>query len=243
METCEEIFEKICYIEYKKEAEDETIQICNDVLSRDCEDTGPEVCEAVFETECKTSYHVHEVEEDEPDCRIMMIEKCQDVTLGYSTEKQCDKWPKTVCELNKVTRKRYTPETKCDKTRREICGPEQCPLTKKQTICRNETETVIHEVPVEECTLNPKKDCKFVTKMIPKLIPELECVDVPKEVCVRVRNNPKKIKKPIVKRWCYTPTETETETGSAESTEPASDNNGAETETNTETVVPDSGTE
>ena len=50
----------------------------------------------------------------------------------------------------------------------QICGPEQCPLTKQQTICRNETETVIHEVPVEECTLNPKKDCKFVTKMIPK---------------------------------------------------------------------------
>ena len=74
METCEEIFEKICYIEYKKEAEDETVQICNDVLSRDCEDTGPEVCEAVFETECKTSYHEHEVEEDEPDCRIMMVQ-------------------------------------------------------------------------------------------------------------------------------------------------------------------------
>ena len=73
METCEEIFEKICYIEYKKEAEDETVQICNDVLSRDCEDTGPEVCEAVFETECKTQYHEHEVEEDEPDCRIMMV--------------------------------------------------------------------------------------------------------------------------------------------------------------------------
>ena len=73
METCEEIFEKICYIEYKKEAEDETIQICNDVLTRDCEDTGPEVCEAVFETECKTQYHEHEVEEDEPDCRIMMV--------------------------------------------------------------------------------------------------------------------------------------------------------------------------
>ena len=52
---------------------------------------------------------------------FFQIEKCQDVTLGYSTEKQCDKWPKTVCELNKVTRKRYTPETKCDKTRREVC--------------------------------------------------------------------------------------------------------------------------
>ena len=31
------------------------------------------MCESVFETECKTNYHEHEVEEDEPDCRIMMV--------------------------------------------------------------------------------------------------------------------------------------------------------------------------
>jgi hypothetical protein len=33
------------------------------------------------------------------------------------------------------------------------------------------------------------------------------CVDVPKEVCVRVRKNPRKIKRPIIKKWCYVPTE------------------------------------
>ena len=33
------------------------------------------------------------------------------------------------------------------------------------------------------------------------------CVDVPKEVCVRVRRNPRKIKKPIIKKWCYVPSE------------------------------------
>jgi len=86
-------------------------------------------------------------------------------------------------------------------------------LTKKETVCRNETETVIHEVPEEECSLNPKKNCNFVTKMIPKLIPDLECVDVPKEVCVRVRKNPRVEKKPTIKKWCYTPSTTE-DTGS-----------------------------
>ena len=69
-----------------------------------------------------------------------------------------------------------------------------------------------------------------------RLIPDLECVDVPKEVCVRVRNNPRKIKKPIIKRWCYTPNE---ETGS-DSTDTTPDNG---VETNTETIVPDAGTE
>ena len=51
---------------------------------------------------------------------FLQIEKCQDVTLGYSTEKKCDKWPKTVCELETVTRKRYTPETKCTKKPRQV---------------------------------------------------------------------------------------------------------------------------
>jgi len=241
MEMCEEVFEKLCYIEYKKKAEDETVEVCNDFLSRDCEEEGPIVCEQVSETECLTNYHEHEVEEDEPNCRIMMIEKCQDVTLGYSTEKKCDKWPKTVCELETVTRKRYTPETKCTKKPRQICGPEQCPLTKKETVCRNETETVIHEVPEEECSLNPKKNCNFITKMIPKLIPDLECVDVPKEVCVRVRKNPRVIKKPTIKKWCYTPTSTE-DTGSGfEVTTESVPLEGTELDqTDTDDTVPDS---
>jgi hypothetical protein len=43
--------------------------------------------------------------------------------------------------------------------------------------------------------------------IIVRLKPTENCVDVPKEVCVRVRNNPRTIKKPIVKKWCYVPTD------------------------------------
>ena len=31
------------------------------------------------------------------------------------------------------------------------------------------------------------------------------CVQVPKEVCSRMRRNPRIIKRPIVKKWCFTP--------------------------------------
>merc|ERR1711998_487703 len=44
-------------------------------------------------------------------------------------------------------------------------------------------------------------------KLVPKLSPTEECVDVPKEVCTRSRTNPRKVKKPVVKKWCYVPTE------------------------------------
>ena len=29
-----------------------------------------------------------------------------------------------------------------------------------------------------------------------------KCVDVPKEVCVLVRTNPRTVKRPLVKKWC-----------------------------------------
>lgn len=60
-------------------------------------------------------------------------------------------------------------------------------------------------MPEEQCTLEPQKECKQVTKLVPLLKPAEECVDIPKEVCVRSRTNPRKVSKPVVKKWCYTP--------------------------------------
>ena len=45
---------------------------------------------------------------------------------------------------------------------------------------------------------NPLKNCS--------LKPVDNCVDVPKEVCVRMRTNPRKVKRPVIKKWCYVPT-------------------------------------
>ena len=33
------------------------------------------------------------------------------------------------------------------------------------------------------------------------------CVDIPKEVCSRSRQNPRTVQKPVVKKWCYVPSE------------------------------------
>lgn len=39
------------------------------------------------------------------------MEKCREVTQGYSTKEECDKWPQQVCELEKKVVKKYSPET------------------------------------------------------------------------------------------------------------------------------------
>ncbi len=56
------------------------------------------------------------------------------------------------------------------------------------------------------CTLEPQRECRHVTKLVPRLKPTENCVDVPKEVCVRNRVNPRRVQKPVIKKWCYTPT-------------------------------------
>lgn len=206
-EECKEHFVKNCYIEYKTKARDELIEICNEKLARDCNKPGPEVCETVYESECETSYHVHEVEDEVANCWTMNVTKCHDVTVGYTTTQKCDIWPKQRCDLATKPVKKYSPETACKQVPRQVCGPGPCPLEKVEPVCRQETKTITQDVPEETCELSPQKVCQFVTIMIPRLEPKEECVQVPKEICARQKRNPRTIKKPVIKKWCYVPSE------------------------------------
>ena len=73
--------------------------------------------------------------------------------------------------------------------------------------CQDKVKTVIVDNPVEQCDMEPLRTCKHVTRLVPQLEPRQECVDVPKEICARSRVNPKRVKKPSIQKWCYTPGE------------------------------------
>jgi len=203
-EECEENFIKSCFIEYKKTASEEKVDFCNTPLI--CEGEGPIECKTVYESQCQTRYHEHNVEDDVVECETIQEEKCEDVTQGYTTEQKCTKWPKQVCETQRKQVKKYSPETECKKVPRELCGPSGCELVPGPEECFEKSETVVQEVPEETCNLEPQKSCKHVTKLVPFLKPAEECVDIPKEVCSRSRVNPRKVQKPVVKKWCYVPT-------------------------------------
>ena len=203
-EECEENFIKECFIEYKKTASEERVDFCHQPLI--CEGEGPIECKTVYESQCETRYHEHDVEDDVVECETIQEEKCEDVTQGYTTEKKCTKWPKQVCKSEKKNVKKYSPETECKKVPRELCGPSGCELKPGPEECFDKKETIVTEVPEETCNLEPQKECKHVTKLVPLLKPAEECVDIPKEVCSRSRTNPRKVQKPVVKKWCYVPT-------------------------------------
>jgi len=205
-EECEENFRKICYIDYEEQAYDEVVEVCHTPLVKDCNTPGPEVCKTEYETWCMTNQRVHEVDDDVPDCKTEVMKKCKEVTQGYQTKEECDEWPVQRCSLTKQKVRKYTPETTCKPEPREVCAPAGCAMINGPIQCRNETKTIVVERPVETCDIEPVRNCRHVTKQVPRLVPKEECVEVPKEVCARSKTNPTKKKRPIIKNWCYTPT-------------------------------------
>ena len=206
-EECEENFRKSCFIEYEKIAFDETVQVCRTPLVKDCDIQGPEICRTEYESECWTKQEVHDVDDDVVACETVVEEKCEDETSGYTTNTKCSKWPKEVCSVSKKAVKKFTPITGCTKEPRELCAPAGCGFKEGAEECFDKKQTVVQDAPKEQCSLEPQRTCKHVTKLVPKLTPTEECVDVPKEVCTRARTNPRKVKKPVVKKWCYVPSE------------------------------------
>merc|ERR1712106_965740 len=206
-EECEENYRKSCFIEYEQIAFNETVAVCRTPLVKDCDIQGPEICRTEYESECWTKQEVHDVEDDVVSCTTEVEEKCEDETSGYTTNTKCSKWPKEVCTVEKKAVKKYTPITGCTKEPREICAPAGCGFKEGDEERYDKVQTVVQDAPKEQCSLEPQRTCKHVTKLVPKLEPKEECVDVPKEVCTRSRSNPRKVKKPVVKKWCYVPSE------------------------------------
>jgi hypothetical protein len=71
--------------------------------------------------------------------------------------------------------------------------------------CHDKIKTIVVDNPLETCEIQPEKTCRHVTKLVPRLVAKEECVDVPKEVCSRSKTNPRRVKKPVIKKWCYVP--------------------------------------
>ena len=64
---------------------------------------------------------------------------------------------------------------------------------------------MVVDSPLEQCDMEPLRTCKHITKLVPQLEATQDCVDVPKEICARSKVNPRKVKKPSIQKWCFTP--------------------------------------
>ena len=168
-----------------------------------------------------------------PVCQTILEEKCKESLIGYTTEQKCDQWPREVCSVEKRKVNKSSPRTGCDKIPKLMCAPIGCGMreerhrirvdfranavTQGPVECREVPKTMVIDSPVEECEMNPIRSCKFVTRLVPKLAAKVTCIDVPKEICSKSKGKPRRVKKPVIKKWCFKP---ENKTESAVELEP-----------------------
>jgi len=256
---CETSFSKNCHITYKPMMFEEDVEICNEPLTKTCNNNtigqGEIVCNTHYETICETRYKEHEVTQDEPVCEMVIEKKCKEVTIPVpeinfrrrrqaddpdaaggppgltsgdlgpdlgpqdngdlaaggdslvSIGEECEEWPVQKCTLQEKVVKKSTPDTACEKIPKEICAPSNCVVGVSTKKCRTETRALLQNIPTEECDLEPQENCKMETVLVPRLVQQPNCIKVPKEVCVNERVNPKKVSRPVVKEWCYKPSD------------------------------------
>ncbi|XP_040570678.1 uncharacterized protein [Lepeophtheirus salmonis] len=216
---CDTDFRKKCRITFKAVPHNEKVKVCHTPLVRKCDDEnkGPEVCTTEYENHCETKYKVYELDQDEPNCKMVEELRCMNVTVElfhietsntsppFVVKEKCERWPVQKCELGTKVVTKVHPETSCNKIPKEVCAPSNCKTAPGKEICKEETRTLVQNVPEEDCDLQPQESCRMQSSLVPRLVPKQNCIKVPKEVCVNTKKNPKKIKKPIMKEWCYNP--------------------------------------
>jgi hypothetical protein len=220
-QKCETSFKKNCRITYKPVMFTEEIKICSEPLEKFCSNTtvGEEVCRTHYQTSCETRLKEHEVVQDEPVCKMVAERKCRDIQAPVEGEagdsgpallslgQECEDWPVQRCTLEKKTVKKVSPDTSCRKTPREICAPSNCEFRPAEKVCREEQQDLIQNIPTEDCSLEPQEDCRMETVLVPRLVLKPNCIKVPKEICVETKVNPRKVKKPVIREWCYKPSD------------------------------------
>ena len=90
--------------------------------------------------------------------------------------------------------------TTCEQIPIEICGA-GCKVEEGPELCHEKIVYSFVDVPMEMCDINPRTICHFQTKLVPKLIPEEKCTNIPREKCA-LNFKPKTVQKPLQTKWC-----------------------------------------
>ena len=184
------------------------MEVCAPELLTSCEEgeeEGEVECRTEYKTECSTSRtgEPHQVLEDVVHCQTVSQEKCQDLSEDTQTRRDCQSWPVQRCFLSQRNITKYSPTTACSPRPVQLCSPRGCSLKEGPVVCQDRQQTVVRERPVERCELEPEEKCGPVTRLLPALHTTETCLQVPRETCSLARINPRKIKKPTIKKWCF----------------------------------------
>ncbi|QQP39048.1 Uncharacterized protein FKW44_019805, partial [Caligus rogercresseyi] len=154
---------------------------CHTPLEKECSDSheGPEVCSTEYENHCETKFKVYDIDQDEPSCEMVEEVRCRNVTVElihlhgsekrpFALQEHCEKWPVQKCKLSKRSVTKVHPETSCKKIPKRICRPSNCITVPGKEVCKEETRTLVQNIPEEDCDLEPLENCRIESSLIPR---------------------------------------------------------------------------
>merc|ERR1711931_17043 len=182
-------------------------QKCHTTYTTDFEPQQEEECEENFIKNCFIDYRKIASEEKVEFCHTPLI--CDGegpVECRTVYESQCETRYHEHDVEDDVVECETVQEEKCEDVTQGYTTEKKCTKWPKQ-VCKSSKANVKKYSPETECKKVPKELCgPSGCELKPLLKPAEECVDIPKEVCSRSRTNPRKVQKPVVKKWCYVPT-------------------------------------
>merc|ERR1712025_487607 len=98
-----------------------------------------------------------------------------------------------------------TPVTACTKEPRELCAPAGCKLVPGPEHCHDKVQTIVQDKPKEECSLEPQRDCKHVTKLVPKLTPARSVWTCPRRCAPGPELTPRRSRSPSSRSGATSP--------------------------------------
>jgi len=208
---CKTHYETICETRYKEHEVEQDEPVCEMVIEKRCDNvrvpiaSGNEVTRRRRQADFNNLINNGQFSNiDGNDLNEFALRQFDD---SVSVGEECEDWPVQKCTLEKKTVTKSNPITDCRKVSKQICAPDNCQFVKAAKQCRDEVKNLLQNIPSEQCDLEPQENCKKETVLVPKLVRQANCIKVPKEVCVMAKTNPKKVMKPVIKQWCYNPSD------------------------------------
>ena len=174
-----------------------------------------EVCKDNYEKICNIAFRRTATNETVQKCYRPMVQQCDDSSASNQVldpnddDVICKTVFESACSTRYIEKRpgKFVGDTKCEKVAKELCGRDTCQFVPGPEECHNKTLVTALDVPEETCDLVPQKTCKGVYRLVPYLVPEPVCKDVPRDVCSFGFKGTTLGEKAIVTKWCYDPRE------------------------------------
>ena len=199
----EEVREKVEQ-EEEVQCSQQQVQQCYNDFTTQYRDSVRERCQEVFIKTCRIEMRPRAYNHTSRICRRPLVQQCPDYYSDYHNQgggggEVCRELQETVCNSRAGT------GLGCRLEGRRVCAPDHCRLVEGEEECEDRVEQAVLEVPEQECSLQPQRECRNRTVSLPQLVAGRVCRPVSQQLCRTVLLPPSTVTQTQNVTYCLPP--------------------------------------